>query len=96
MTASAHSERVPGGRWRIRWSRLILGLVAIDMAITVGVSGLQFLRLRHQEAALAQHIQAVNAQSAVLQREVRDLHNPATLKNILTGKEKLANPLWPN
>ena len=96
MTATTTRELEGVRRWRVRWGRLVLWIVAVDMFATAGVSGWHYLALRHQEAALAQHIAVVQQQSAVLRQEVRALNNPAELKLILTGRKKIPNPLWLN
>lgn len=96
--ATATTTRELGGarRWRVRWGRLVLWVVAADMAATAGMSGWHYLALRHQAAVLAQHVAVVQQQSGVLREEVRALNNPAQLKLILTGREKIPNPLWLN
>lgn len=98
MMSTAATTRAPaeGRRWRVRWGRVVLWVVAVDMGVTAGISGWHYLLLRHQEAALAQHIAIVQQQSRVLRQEVQALRSPTQLKAILTGREKIPNPLWLN
>lgn len=94
MTASMTGEAASGRRWRIKWGRVVFWLVAADVAGTLLWSGEHYLALKQQQVALKQQIVMVQAQSQALRHEVADLQNPATLKQILTGHEKLPNPLW--
>ena len=97
MSTATTTRALAGGRrWRLRWGRIVLWVVAVDMGVTAGISGWHYLALRHQEAALAQHIAVVQQQSRALRQEVQALKNPTQLRAILTGREKIPNPLWLN
>ncbi len=97
MSPATTAREVAGARrWRVRWGRLVLWGVAVDMAATAGISAWHYLALRHEAEALAQHIAVVQEQSGMLRQEVQALKNPTQLKLILTGREKIANPLWFN
>ena len=97
MSTATTTRALAGGRrWRVRWGRIVLWVVAVDMGATAGISGWHYLALRHQEAALAQHIAVVQQQSRALRQEVQALKNPTQLRAILTGREKIPNPLWLN
>jgi len=94
MTASMTGAAARDRRWRIKWGRVVFWLVAADVAGTLIWSGEHYLALKQQQAVLRQQIVIVEAQSQALRHEVADLQNPVTLKQILTGREKLPNPLW--
>ncbi len=79
-------------RVRFRWRRSITILIALYLMYWSGVSVHHMLVIRHQEQALSQKIAAIKVQNHVLHGDINELHNPAKLKEILTGKAPLPNP----
>ena len=78
-------------KMRFRWRRSVTILIALYLTYWSGVSAHHMWVIHQQELALNQKIAAVKAQNHVLHGDIRELHNPAKLKQILTGKAPLPN-----
>ncbi len=77
---------------RFRWRRSVTILIAGYLIYWSGVSVHHLLVIHQQEQVLNQKIAAVKAQNHVLHGDIQELHNPARLKQILTGKAPLPHP----
>ncbi len=78
-----------GTRLRIRWRKLatilIVGYLGFWSAVSVG----HIISLWNQEQVLNHQIAQTRTQNRALQAEILQLQQPATLKQILTGKQAL-------
>ncbi|MCL5116220.1 MAG: hypothetical protein M1272_03615 [Firmicutes bacterium] len=74
---------------RIRWRRIATFLIAAYLVYWSGVSIHHMWAISQQERALNQKIAAVQAQNRVLTQDVRTLHNPRKLREMLTGQAPL-------
>lgn len=80
---------------RIRFKKLIgIGVAGYFMFWSVN-SVMQLWRLTHQETVVRQNIAATDQQNAVLQKQLRQLQNPNTIKAILQGKAPDPGKLQP-
>jgi hypothetical protein len=83
-------------RVRIRWSRPLVLAVTLYVGAGAIVSGWHWWRLHQQALQLEAQIAAVDRSNRILQQDLTALHNPVTLRKMLTGQMPLPNPLWPN
>lgn len=76
---------------RMRWRRTATLIIVVYLLYWSGVSVDHMWVIWHQERALNQKIAAVKSRNQVFSQDIKDLHNPATLKQMLTGKTSLPN-----
>ncbi|MCY0879633.1 MAG: hypothetical protein OWU84_11920 [Firmicutes bacterium] len=76
-------------RWRFRWRRAVTLIIGAYLVYWAGVSVHHILAIRAEEQTLTRQIAVVRKDNRVLEGDIRALHNPRTLKRILTGQAPL-------
>lgn len=74
---------------RINWRRIATFVILAYLIYWSGVSLHHMWVISQQQRALSQRIEAVKAQNHILRRDIHSLHNPTTLRKILTGQAPL-------
>jgi hypothetical protein len=83
-------------RVRIRWSRPLVLAVILYVGVGAVVSGWHWWHLHQEAVQLEVQIAAVDRSNYILQQDLSALHNPVTLRKMLTGQMPLPNALWPS
>ncbi|NMP21499.1 hypothetical protein [Sulfobacillus harzensis] len=74
---------------RINWRRIATFVIGAYLVYWSAVSLDHMWVISRQQQALNHRIEAIKAQNHALQRDIHDLHNPHTLREILTGQAPL-------
>lgn len=77
---------------RFRWRQTVTLVIGTYLAYWCVVSLHHMVVIGQQQQTLYHQIAVVRAQNRVLTNDIRTLHNPAKLKQILTGQVPLPNP----
>ena len=89
MTATTERGQTPKRRFRLNLRRVVL-LAGLTYVVVGSVFSAQhLLGLLRQQQQLAVQIAVVKHETAILHGDLAELHNPATLKLMLTGKRRL-------
>jgi cell division protein FtsB len=76
-------------RVRVRWRRAVTLLIVAYLAYWCAISLHHMWVIGQREASLTQKIAVVRRENRLLSTDIHRLHNPATLKSILTGRAPL-------
>lgn len=77
---------------RLRWRKLLTVVLMAYFAVWLGRAGVHYWTLRGQEHAIESRIAAVRRENQALRHDVQELHNPKSLRAMLTGKDPLPRP----
>ncbi|PSR21562.1 MAG: hypothetical protein C7B45_10145 [Sulfobacillus acidophilus] len=83
---TAHKRKV-----RVRWRRAITLVIGAYLVYWCVVSLHHMWVIGQREASLTQKIVVVQRENRLLSTDIHRLHNPTTLKRILTGRAPLPN-----
>lgn len=76
---------------RLRWRRTVTLLIGAYLVYWCTVSLHHMWVIGQQEASLTQKIVVIRRENHLLTTDIHRLHNPQTLKSILTGHKPLPN-----
>jgi len=82
-------------RVRVNWTRIAVVAVVAYVGAGSASSALHFWRLYEQAKQLSAQLAIVRQHNQVLGRDLKELHNPAVLRQMLTGQRPLPNAIWP-
>jgi hypothetical protein len=82
-------------RLRIRWSKILVLVVTVYVAVGASVSAWHWWQLHREAGRLAAQIAAVDRTNRVLSEDLQAVNNPVLLRRMLTGQIPLPSPLWP-
>ncbi len=79
-------------RRRWNWRRIGTYLILTYLVVWSSHSLVQYLTLRHEEAAVSTQISEAHSRNLVLSRDLSDLRDPAYLKRMLLGQVATPRP----
>ncbi len=79
-------------RRRWNWRKLASYMILVYLAVWFSHSVVEYLTLRHEEAAVSSQISQARLRNQSLSHDLSDLRNPAYVKQMLLGKAITPRP----